>query len=229
MDPTGAEPRRSIARALRLVSSLATIAVVLGAAGCATTGAIRGTLSLPPTTADGDHARPAPGDAGPRRASVRDAVAYVVDDKASKPRSKAWAERRHVRETPAGFEPYVIVVTAGTTVVFENHDRVYHNAFSRAKAKRFDTGFFAPGQKRPVLFDRPGVVDVYCEIHPRAVGFVVVTPSDRYAQPNARGEFRLPPLAAGTYTVKVWHPVYGETSGRVRVPQKDGVVTRLSF
>ena len=227
MGTVGAERRRSLAGARRCAAPLVAIAIALAAGGCATTGSIRGTLALP--SADAGRAPVAPGDARPKRPNVRDAVAYVVDNNAPKSPSAPRLERRRVRQTSAGFEPYVIVVPAGTTVVFENHDHVYHNAFSRATAKRFDTGFFAPGHKRSVLFDRAGVVDVYCEIHPQAVGFVVVLPNATYAQPNAHGAFKLPPLAAGTYTVKAWHPSYGETSGRVKVPQKDGAVVRLSF
>lgn len=219
----------SIAGAPRIASVLATIAIVLGAGGCATTGSIRGTLTVPPAALDRDSLRLAHGELRARRASIRDAVAYVTDQNASKPRPQGPRERRHVRETSGGFEPYVIVIPAGTTVVFENRDRVYHNAFSRAVAKPFDTGFYAPGQKRSVTFDRPGVVDVYCEIHPRAVGFVVVVPNQLYAQPNASGAFKLPPLASGTYTVKAWHPSYGQTSVRVRVPQKGGDSVHLSF
>ena len=219
----------AITRPWRVAFLLATIAIVLGAGGCATMGSIRGTLAVPPGALDRDSLRMAHRDPPARRASIRDAVAYVADENAAKPRPAGPRERRHVRETPAGFQPYVIVVPAGTTVVFENRDRVYHNAFSRAIAKPFDTGFCAPGQKRSVTFDRPGVVDIYCEIHPRDVGFVVVLPNQLYAQPNARGAFKLPPLAAGTYTVKAWHPSYGETSSRVRVPQKDGDSVHLSF
>ena len=134
-----------------------------------------------------------------------------------------------VHQTPSGFDPYVIAIPTGTTVEFENRDRVYHNAFSVAKAKRFDTGLYAPRQKRPVLFTSPGVVNVYCELHPLSAGYVVVLPNRFYARPNSRGGFRLAPLAEGTYTVKAWHPVYGETSTRVKVPNKGSATVSLAF
>ncbi len=229
MRPIPAGRCATITEALRCACRLATIVIVLGPGGCATTGSIRGTLTLPRPAAEADQTKPARSAPQPDAADVRDAVAFVVDGGAPQPRPPGWLERRRVRQTPVGFEPYVIVVRPGTIVEFENHDRVYHNAFSVAKAKRFDTGFYAPGEKRRVRFDRPGVVDVYCELHPRAAGFIVVLPDRTYARPNARGEFRLPSLAAGRYTVKAWHPIYGETSGRVQVPQKDGAIVRLTF
>ena len=43
-------------------------------------------------------------------------------------------------------------------------------------------------------------------------------PNRHFVRLDAHGEFRLPPLRPGTYTVKIWHPSYGERSARVRVP-----------
>jgi hypothetical protein len=80
-----------------------------------------------------------------------------------------------------------------------------------------------------VLFDRPGVVNFFCELHPQAVGFVLVRPDRLFARPNALGEFRLPRLAEGTYTIKAWHPIYGETSQRVSVPRRARTIVRLTL
>src|SRR5262245_15334154 len=109
-----------LSTALRVLTLLATIGIVLGAGGCATMGSIRGTLTVPPAALDRDSLRLALGEPSARRASIRDAVAYVADQSPGRPRPAGPRERRHVRETQAGFEPYVIVVPAGTTVVFEN-------------------------------------------------------------------------------------------------------------
>jgi hypothetical protein len=80
-----------------------------------------------------------------------------------------------------------------------------------------------------VLFDRPGVVSILCEIHSEAPGFVVVCQDHLFARPDARGEFRLPRLAAGTYTVKAWHPLYGEASQHVTVRRGAVAMVRLTF
>lgn len=229
MGPNPAERRSTTPGTLRFASRLVAIVLILGAGGCATTGSIQGTLTVPRSNVSGAKAKAARSAPTINHATIRDAVAFVVDDRGTKPPPTGPSRRQRMRQTSAGFEPSVIAVPAGTTVEFENRDRIYHNAFSVAKAKRFDTGLYAPGQRRPVLFARPGVVNVYCELHPRSAGFVVVLPNRLYARPNAQGEFRLPPLAEGTYTVKAWHPIYGETSKRVKVPRKGNAIVRLAF
>jgi plastocyanin len=194
------------------------------AAGCATTGEVRGRLVLPP--------------APPGRAS--DAVVYVVsDDPGSRPastgptaparRERTAAGRRQVALTRKGFEPRVLALAAGTTVLFKNRDHVYHKLFSVSPACRFNLKGFAPGQSEAVLFDTAGVVNVYCELDPAAAAYVFVLPDRLFARPRADGRFTLPRLPPGAYVVKVWHPALGETSRRVKVPRGRGVDLRLEL
>lgn len=230
--PKGPRPaeRHSASRvALCCALRLAATVLVLGAVGCATTGSIRGTLATPPPAAGAAGALVARGAPGVDLASVTNAVVFVVRNRESGPRSARWWKRGRMLQSPAGFEPQVIAVPAGTTVRFENRDSIYHSAFSVATAKRFDTGLYAPGQGRRVLFDCPGVVNVFCELHLEAAGFVVVRPDRLFARPNALGEFRLPRLAEGMYTVKVWHPIYGETSQRVNVSRGARTIVHLAL
>jgi plastocyanin len=229
MGPKPAERSSTAPGTPRFASRFLTIVFVLGAGGCATTGSIHGTFALPASIADRDTAMI--GGRVPKipPSSIRNAVAFVLDEPGSKPRAAGPSKHECVRQTPAGFEPSVIVIPVGTIVEFENRDSIYHSAFSVAKANTFDTDLYAPGQKRPVLFGRPGVVNVYCELHPQSVAVVVVLPNRLYARPNALGEFHLPPLAEGTYTVQAWHPIYGETSVRVKVPRKGNPIVHLAF
>ena len=63
------------------------------------------------------------------------------------------------------FVPHVLAIMTGTTVDFPNSDKFYHNVFSLSKARQFDLGRYAAGNSRPVRFDRPGIVRVFCDIH----------------------------------------------------------------
>jgi plastocyanin len=118
------------------------------------------------------------------------------------------------------FAPRVLAVTAGTVVEFKNGDRVFHNAFSLSPAKRFDLGKLGPGQAREVTFDRPGLVSLFCELHPASAGFVVVVPG-AFARADSAGSFTLPPLPPGAYVVKAWHPRWGERRARVHLTSAD--------
>jgi hypothetical protein len=132
-------------------------------------------------------------------------------------------------QTASGFRPRIVAVPAGSLVEFDNCDSIYHSVFSLAKAKRFDTGLFAPGKTKPVRFDQPGVVDVYCQLHSHVVGTIVVVPNRHFARPNARGEFRLPALREGSYVVKVWHPRFGETTQTLQVARDGSGAVSLAF
>ena len=229
MDPSLAQGSSTHPRARRFSARLVVAALAFGAAGCAATGSIRGILSIAPPAGRADSAIVARDTTGAHFASITNAVVYLERDAEAKPGLGRRQECALVRETRSGFEPRVIAIRAGTTVTFENRDTIYHDAFSVATAKRFNTGLCAPRQQRQVVFDRAGIVDVFCEIHPHAVGFVLVRPDRLFARPNASGEFHLPRLAGGTYTIKVWHPIYGETSQRVSVPRKARTIVRLTL
>jgi hypothetical protein len=128
------------------------------------------------------------------------------------------------------FVPRVVATAAGSLVEFENLDRVYHNTFSVSSAKRFDLGKYKPGTLDSVLFDRAGVVNLHCDIHPDESGFVVVVPNHAFARPDSLGRFVLPPkLPKGDYTLHVWHPRLGEFSRAVTMPAHGDLKLELKF
>jgi plastocyanin len=116
-----------------------------------------------------------------------------------------------------GFTPRVLPVTVGARVEFPNQDPIYHNVFSVSPPKRFDLGKFGQGKSKSLVFDKPGLVNVYCDIHSNMEAFIVVLPNAWFVQPDAEGKFTLPPLPAGTYTVRVWHPDLGDRTVSVTV------------
>jgi len=103
------------------------------------------------------------------------------------------------------FSPYVLAVTVGTTVNFVNSDDTYHNVFSFSKPKRFDLGRYAKGQSRPVRFDRPGVVRVFCDIHSHMSSFILVFAHRYFATTDAEGRYRIAGIPPGPYTVVAWN------------------------
>jgi plastocyanin len=63
------------------------------------------------------------------------------------------------------FEPHVLVVPVGSVVEFPNRDPFFHNVFSLFEGKRFDLGLYEAGSSRNVIFDKPGVSYIFCNIH----------------------------------------------------------------
>src|SRR5207253_2654340 len=63
------------------------------------------------------------------------------------------------------FVPHVKPVLAGTTVHFPNKDNIRHHVYSFSPAKRFDLRLYSGVSNAPVLFDKPGIVVLGCNIH----------------------------------------------------------------
>jgi hypothetical protein len=127
------------------------------------------------------------------------------------------------------FDPNVLAIAAGDRVAFQNLDPIYHSAFSVSAARRFDLGKRSPGQRDTVTFDRPGVVNMHCDIHPDMVGYVVVTPNHAFAFPDTAGHYRLPNLPPGSYTVHAVHPLWGDVTRKTQVAKRGPTALDLGF
>jgi plastocyanin len=105
------------------------------------------------------------------------------------------------------FEPKLLPIVAGQTVVFPNFDRIYHNVFSVSPVKHFDLGQYRSADPpRSVLFENPGLVPVYCNIHPHMISYLVVLENRAFAVTGADGRFELSGAPAGPVTVNAWIP-----------------------
>lgn len=126
------------------------------------------------------------------------------------PSSASTAPTAQVAQRDRRFSPDLIVVPAGSTVSFPNMDPIFHNIFSLSRAKSFDLGSYDQGQTRKVSFPKPGIVDVYCHLHPNMEATIVVTPNRWYARPDAAtGAYRISDVPPGQYTVVAWHKSAG--------------------
>ena len=102
------------------------------------------------------------------------------------------------------FEPAVVAVPVGSSVSFPNADPILHNVFSVSSGNRFDLGLYGEGNGREVIFKQPGVVRVFCNVHPQMEAFVVVTPGPWLAIAAQDGSFRIDEAPEGRYDVHVW-------------------------
>ncbi|MCG9876736.1 MAG: plastocyanin/azurin family copper-binding protein [Leptospiraceae bacterium] len=57
-------------------------------------------------------------------------------------------------------------IAVGDSVDFPNQDEFFHNVYSLSPAKIFDLGSYKKGESKKVIFDKAGVVEVKCAIHP---------------------------------------------------------------
>ena len=103
------------------------------------------------------------------------------------------------------FEPHVLVVRVGSLVEFPNRDPFFHNVFSLFEGKRFDLGLYEAGTTRNVLFDKPGISYIFCNIHPEMSAVVLALNTPYYGISDHRGQIIIPAVAPGRYTLRIWY------------------------
>ncbi|MGH9456061.1 MAG: cupredoxin domain-containing protein [Thermoanaerobaculia bacterium] len=119
--------------------------------------------------------------------------------------------------------PHVLAVPAGSTVRFPNEDPITHNLFSVSPANPFDLGLYRRGDEgNQQRFDEPGIVNVYCNVHPNMSAVVVVLDTPHWTQPEADGAWKLQ-LPPGRYQLHAWHE-QGGTSESLVVIGRDGTI-----
>lgn len=102
------------------------------------------------------------------------------------------------------FTPQLLVVQTGTAVSFPNFDTVRHHVYSFSPIKVIDIKLYAGTPVEPVVFDKPGVAALGCNIHDRMSAHIVVVDTPTFARTDDKGQasFDLP---AGEQAVKAWH------------------------
>jgi plastocyanin len=155
-----------------------------------------------------------------RNTTPRDVVVYLEGPNA-RISPRPGVGKPQLKQINQAFEPHVLGVPVGTTVDFPNGDLVYHNVFSYSKTKKFDLGYYGKGKSKTVTFDKPGMVQVFCDIHSTMSAYVLVVDSPFVTQPDESGSYAFPELPNGSYTLRVWHPDLGDRSMKVTVG--DGV------
>jgi plastocyanin len=125
-------------------------------------------------------------------------IVYVVGFAGSAP-SDAPAAR--IAQKGRKFVPDLVAITVGQSVSFPNRDNFLHNVFSQSTARKFDLGSFKKGESKDKTFPSPGVIDVYCNIHPEMAATILVLPNRRHTRAAADGSYAIEGVPAGTWTV----------------------------
>jgi len=119
-----------------------------------------------------------------------------------------------VAQVKRQFVPTVTVVTVGTPVSFPNNDSVRHHVYSFSPTKTFELKLYSGVPQAPVVFDKPGVAVVGCNIHDQMAAWIVVVDTPYHGLTSASGELRLDNVPAGKYELRTWHKglAAGQTS-----------------
>jgi len=120
------------------------------------------------------------------------------------------------------FAPHVLAVRTGTEIKFPNSDNIRHQVYSFSTPKRFELRLYGGTPSAPVLFDKPGVVVLGCNVHDWMLGYVYVTDDGWFGVSNAQGSLTLDQLPPGHYSATLWHPQLADmqpiAAGDIDVP-----------
>src|ERR1017187_451821 len=114
---------------------------------------------------------------------------------------------RHYRmeQKDKHFKPHVLAIPVGAAVDFPNRDPIFHNVFSNYNGQIFDLLLYRPNTSRDVVFKRPGIVRVFCNIHPTMSAVIAVLDTPWFDVSGVSGDFEIRDVPPGNYTLHIFH------------------------
>lgn len=125
-----------------------------------------------------------------------------------------------IDQRQCAFAPRVVVVPVGGTVEFLNSDRLLHNLKSAGKENPPFNRAHPHSRTISIVFRKPEVLRVDCDLHSWMRGWVVVAEHSFYTVTNEQGEFTLENVPPGKYTLQVWQEILGTVTQDVTVADK---------
>jgi hypothetical protein len=128
------------------------------------------------------------------------------------------------------YAPHILAFQVNQDFEVVNDDQTSHNIHPLPSNNREWNKSQPPGA--PPIEDkyaRPEFIPVKCNIHPWMKGTLAVMKNSHYAITAGDGEFKLPNLPPGNYTIKVWHEKYGEQTQEVTVTGSESKTLNFVF
>lgn len=168
------------------------ICALIGVAGAANGSSLTATVT--------DHAG----------APVPDAAVYAIPEHYTGP-AQDFDRQAVMDQSNQRFIPHVLIVETGTAIEFPNHDTVRHHVYSFSDAMTFELSLYEGREHAPIVFTKPGIVDVGCNIHDAMEAHIVVVDTPYFAITDNDGRAFIDALPPGQYAINVYTP---------RLPQK---------
>ncbi|WP_250503514.1 methylamine utilization protein [Caballeronia sp. AZ7_KS35] len=136
-------------------------------------------------------------------APVPDAIVYALPVNGKPPATKPASAV--IDQIKRRFVPMVSVVQTGASVAFPNKDNIEHDVYSFSPPKRFELNLYHGIPANPVVFDKPGLVVMGCNIHDSMVAYLLIVDTPWFAKTDAHGAATIDNLPADAYKVIAWH------------------------
>jgi len=126
--------------------------------------------------------------------------------------------------------PHVLVMHTNQELKIVNDDQTSHNIHPLAKVNREWNKSQPPGTA-PIVdkYDKPEFISVKCNVHPWMHGEFAVLSTNHYDVSKGGGEFKLPDLPPGKYTITAWHEDYGTQTADVTITGNETKEVNFTF
>ncbi len=129
------------------------------------------------------------------------------------------------------YTPRVTAARIGQKVTFINSDPVFHNVRSvTTENQRFNMAMPKKDQRETKIFDKPEVfLQTKCSVHPWMGAYVAIMEHPFYSVSNEQGEFKLPKLPVGKYTIEAWHEIFGTQKQEIEILETGAPTVTFNF
>jgi uncharacterized membrane protein/plastocyanin len=129
------------------------------------------------------------------------------------------------------YTPRVVGARVGQKVTFINSDPVFHNVRSVTNEnQRFNMAMPHQNQRETKIFKKPELfLQAKCSVHPWMGAFVAIMDHPYFSVTNAKGEFKIKDLPPGTYTIEIWHEIFGTQKQEITVPGSEAAPLKFIF
>jgi plastocyanin len=119
------------------------------------------------------------------------------------------AEAVELDQSKCAYQPYVLGIMAGQKLRVKNSDPCLHNVHAIPKVpgnEEFNIPQANQGQVNEKIFPKPEVmVKFKCDVHQWMFAYVGVVDNPFFAVTDADGNFKIPNLPPGEYTLTAYH------------------------
>ena len=129
------------------------------------------------------------------------------------------------------YTPRVLGVRVGQAIEIVNSDPTMHNVHALPMANReFNHGQPKQNTSLSEVFTTPEVmVRFKCDVHSWMAAWVGVVAHPYFAVTDEKGEFKLPGLPPGSYTLEAWHEKLGKQTAQVTIAPNQTQPVSITF
>jgi hypothetical protein len=159
--------------------------------------------------------------------SLENVVVYIS---AGAPDDTAPPQPAVITQKGCRYAPHILAFQVNQDFEVLNEDQTAHNFHPLPTSNREWNKSQPPGSA-PIeeKYGRPEFIPVMCNIHPWMKGTLAVMKNSHYAITAGDGEFKLPNLPPGNYTITAWHESYGEQTQQVTITGSEAKTMNFVF